>query len=56
MKKLLKITRNKLCDIGHPIIQITAQYTSNKAKNLSAEDMGGLEPVLYLAKNSRVTC
>ena len=53
-ENVAKDNYNKLCDLGHPIIQINAQHTSNKAKNLRAEDMGGLEPVLYLAKNSRV--
>ena len=53
-EKVSKDNYHKLCDLGHPIIQINAQHTNNKAKNLSAEDMGGLEPVWYLAKNSRV--
>lgn len=53
-EKVSKDNYNKLCDLGHKIIQINAQHTNNKAKNLSAEDMGGLEPVWYLAKNSRV--
>lgn len=53
-EKVAKDNYNKLCDLGHPIIQINAQHSNNKAKNLSAEDIGGLEPVLYLAKNARV--
>lgn len=31
-EKVAKDNYNKLCDIGHPIIQITAQYTSNKSQ------------------------
>ena len=53
-EEVAKDNYNKLCDLGHPIIQINPQHTSNKAKNFSAEDMGGLKPVLYLAKKSRV--
>lgn len=36
-EKVAKDNYNKLCDLGHPIIQINAQHTSNKAKNFSAE-------------------
>ena len=49
-EKVAKDNYNKLCDLGHPIIEINAQHSDSKAKNLSAEDMGGLEPVFYLEK------
>ena len=53
-EKAAKDNHNILCDLGQPIIQINALHSSSKAKHLSAEDMGGLGPTLYLGKNSRV--
>lgn len=40
----------RLKQLGEPIVQISAYHPNAKAKNLGAEDMGGLEPIIYLAK------
>ena len=44
----------RLKQLGEPIIQINAYHPNPKAKHLSAEDMGGLEPTKYLARKARV--
>ena len=44
----------RLKQLGEPIVQINAYHTNPKAKHLSAEDMGGLEPTIYLARKARV--
>lgn len=48
----------KLKQLQHTIVQINAHHSSPKAKCLSSEDMGGLEPTIYLSKQARVmlTC
>ena len=49
-----KYNYNKLCELGQPIIVINAQHNNSKAKLLSAEEMGGLQPTLHLCKNAKV--
>ena len=44
----------RLKQLGEPIVQINAYHTNPKAKQISAEDMGGLEPTVYLARKARV--
>lgn len=44
-----------LKQLQEPIVKINAYHPNPKAKHLSAEDMGGLEPTVYLAKKARVT-
>ena len=44
----------RLKQLWEPIVQINAYQPNPKAKHLSAEDMGGLEPTVYLAKKPRV--
>ena len=44
----------RLKQLGEPIVQINAYHTNPKAKHPSAEDMGGLEPTIYLARKARV--
>ena len=44
-----------LKQLGEPIVKINAYHTNPKAKQISAEDMGGLEPTVYLARKARVT-
>ena len=45
----------RLKQLGEPFIQINAHHTcSPKAKQISAEDMGGFESTLYLARKARV--
>lgn len=43
----------KLKALNHPIATIKARH-SGGAQNLSSDEMGGLEPVIYLAKGTRV--
>lgn len=45
----------RLKQLQEPIVKINAYHPNPKAKHLSAEDMGGLEPTVYLAKKARVT-
>ena len=44
----------RLKQLGEPIVQINAYHPNPKAKYLGAEDMGGLEPTIYLARKARV--
>jgi hypothetical protein len=53
-EKVAQDNYNKLKQLNQPVIQIDAQHNNTKAKHLSADDMGGLEPTKYLAKNARV--
>ncbi|PFX26632.1 hypothetical protein AWC38_SpisGene8677 [Stylophora pistillata] len=44
----------RLKQLAEPIVQINAYHTNPTAKQISAEDMGGLEPTVYLARKARV--
>ena len=44
----------RLKQLQEPIVKINAYHPNPKAKHLSAEDMGGLEPIVFLAKKARV--
>lgn len=44
----------RLKQLGEPIVQINAYHNNPKAKQISAEDMGSLEPTVYLARKARV--
>ncbi|CAH3187671.1 unnamed protein product [Porites lobata] len=44
----------KLKQLQQTIVQINAHHSSPKAKCLSSEDMGGLEPTIYLSKQARL--
>ena len=44
----------RLKQLGEPIVQINAYHTNPKANQISAEDIGGLEPTVYLARKARV--
>ena len=44
----------KLKQLQQIIVQINAHHSSRKAKCLSSEDIGGLEPTIYLSKQARV--
>lgn len=44
----------KLKQLQQTIVQINAHHSSPKGKCLSSEDMGGLEPTIYLSKQARV--
>ena len=53
-EKVAKDNYTNLQNNNQPIIQIDAQHNNNQAKHLPADDMGGLQPTLYLAKDARV--
>ena len=53
-EKVAQENYNQLVNLNQPIIQIDAQHNSTKAKHASADDMGGLEPTIYLSKKARV--
>ena len=44
----------RLNQLGEPIVQLNAYHPNPKPTYLSAEDMGGLEPTIYLAEKARV--
>ena len=44
----------RLAKLEHPIAHINAGHSSTLAKNISSDDMSGLEPVVFLAKGARV--
>jgi ATP-dependent exoDNAse (exonuclease V) alpha subunit len=53
-EKVAKDNYTALQRLNNPIIQIDAQHNSTQAKQLSADDIGGLQPTLYIAKSARV--
>lgn len=53
-EKVAKDNYTALENLNNPVIQINAQHNNSQAKNLSADDMGGLQPTLYIAKSARV--
>lgn len=53
-EKVAQENYKQLKNLNQPIIQINAQHNSTKAKLVSADDMGGLEPTIYLSKKARV--
>lgn len=53
-EKVAQENYKQLKNLNQPIIQINAQHNSTKAKLVSADDMGGLEPTKYLSKKARV--
>ena len=44
----------KLTSLQQPIAKINARHSTAAAKNISAEEMSGLEPVVFLAKGAHV--
>ena len=44
----------QLTKLGHPIAHINARHSSALAKKIPSDDMSGLEPVVFLAKDARV--
>lgn len=45
---------HSLKKLGEPIARIDAIHSTSQGKKLSAEDIGGLEPTIYLALGARV--
>ena len=53
-KEVADYNRIKLDELGQPVACINARHSSTAAKNISTNEMSGLEPVIYLAKEARV--
>lgn len=53
-QKVAQDNFSKLSDLKVPIVEINAHHSHSKVKSFTAEEMGGLEPTLYVAKNARV--
>ena len=53
-EKVARDNYAKLGNLNELIVQVDAKHSCNKAKHLPAEDMGGLEPKIYLSKNACV--
>ena len=53
-EKVAKANYAKLKELNETIVQIDAHHSNPKAKTLSSEEMGGLEPTIYLSKRARV--
>ena len=53
-----KYNNDRLIELGNPVAQINAGHSTTFAKNATPDDMLGLEPVLYIARNAAVmlTC
>lgn len=49
-EKVAQENYKQLEKLNQPIIHIDARHNSTKAKLVSADDMGGLEPMIYLSK------
>ena len=45
---------DQLNKLDHPVANINARHSSASAKKIPAEDMSGLEPVVFLAKGAKV--
>ena len=44
-EKVAKDNCNKLCDLGQPIIQINALYSSRKAKHINGKEFFFVSPI-----------
>ena len=53
-EKVAKDNFIRLKQLGENIFEIKANHSNPAAKQLSAEEMGGLEPTIYLSKKARV--
>lgn len=53
-EKVAKDNFIRLKQLGENILEIKAIHNNLTAKKLSAEEMGGLEPTIYLSKRARV--
>ena len=53
-KEVANFNSEQLDKLGQPVAQINACHTSAAAKKLNSNDMSGLEPVIFLAKGTKV--
>ena len=52
-EKVAELNISRLKSLGQPIPIIKARHSIG-AQTLSADDMGGLEPIVYLSKGAKV--
>ena len=53
-EQVANYNHEQLTKLGHPIGHINACHSSALAKKIPSDDMSGLEPVVFLAKDARV--
>ena len=53
-EQVANYNHNQLAKLEHPIAHINARHSSALARTISANDMFGLQPVVFLAKGARV--
>ena len=53
-EQVANYNHEQLTKLEHPIAHINARHSSALAKKISSDDMSGLEPVVFLAKDARV--
>jgi hypothetical protein len=53
-EQVANYNHDQLSKLEHPVAHINACHSSAIAKKIPAEDMSGLEPVVFLAKGARV--
>ena len=53
-EKVAKDNYERLEQLQETVVQINAHHSNPRAKSLSSEEMGGLEPIIYLSKKARV--
>ena len=52
--EVAKYNFEKLCDLNQPIARINARHSTETARKANADEMSGLEPVVFLAKGAYV--
>ncbi|KAK2560839.1 hypothetical protein P5673_016650 [Acropora cervicornis] len=53
-EKVARDNYERLKELQQPILGINAHHSNPKAKSLSSEEMGGLEPTIYISKQAKV--
>ena len=53
-EQVANYNHEQLNKLEHPVAHIHARHSSATAKKIPSEDMSGLEPVVFLAKDARV--
>ena len=53
-EQVANYNHEQLTKLEHPIAHINAHHSSEMAKKILSDDMSGLEPIVFLAKDARV--
>ena len=53
-EQVANYNHEQLTKLEHPIAHINAHHSSEMAKKIPSDDMSGLEPIVFLAKDARV--